>query len=67
MGFGHFYCIEEDLFIGLVHCLTRVTRTVLSDFVFSARLFESHRMSCYSIGAEGELKVKRCVLVIFLP
>lgn len=34
--------------------------------LFSARLFESHRMTCYSIEVEGESRVKRWVLLIFL-
>lgn len=68
MGFGHLCCIEEDLFIGLVHFLTTVMKTMWLRFsIFSARLFESHRMTCYSIGVEGQLRVKGCVLVKFLP
>ena len=47
MGFGHFYCIEEDLFIRLYSLSGHtVMRTMWLRFsVSSARLFESQRMT----------------------
>lgn len=48
MGFGCFCCLEDTLFIGIEHYLTTEMRTTwLRQSVFSARLFESHRMTCY--------------------
>lgn len=47
-------------FIKVVHYLVRVMRTMwLRVSVFSARLFDSHRVMCHGIRVEGGLRVKR--------
>lgn len=50
----------------IIYCIStlsdrRVMRTMwLRYSVFSARLFESHRMTCYTIGMEGGSRVNVC-------